>query len=240
MNIRGLTKFSLVDYPGKLACVVFVGNCNFRCPFCHNPYLVLDPESQPLIAEDDFLEFLQARRGKLEGVVISGGEPSLRKQLRAFAKKIKSMGFLVKLDTNGTNHKTVRELHDIGALDHLGVDYKAPSYRYAEVTGIERKDLVACVQATIGFALKARIPLDVRTTVHKSILSIEDLFDIREELDLIGIKDWTIQQFHPVELIDNGLLSIQSYSDMELLSISRRMSNTKVRGLKGVFIEEIA
>jgi len=237
MNIRGLTRFSLVDYPGKIACVVFVGNCNFRCRFCHNPYLVLDPESQPLIKESDFLEFLKGRKKKLDGVVISGGEPSLRKQLCVFAKRIKDMGFLVKLDTNGTNHKTVKELHELCSLNYLGVDYKAPSYRYAEVTGIDRKDLVARVQATIGYALKAGIPLDVRTTVHKSILSIEDLFDIREELDLIGIKEWTIQQFNPVELIDNNLLNIPSYSDMELLTISRRMSHTRVRGLKGVFLE---
>ncbi len=240
MNIRGLTKFSLVDYPGKLACVVFVGDCNFRCRFCHNPYLVLDPESQPLLDEDEFFKFLKARQRKLDGVVISGGEPSLRRQLLVFAMRIKALGFMVKLDTNGTNHKTVKALHEAGALDHLGVDYKAPSYRYAEVTGIDRKDLVGHVQATIGYALKKSIPLDVRTTVHRSILSIEDLFDIREELDLIGIKEWTIQQFHPVELIDNGLLSIPSYSDMELLKISQRMNNTKVRGLKGVFLEETA
>ncbi|MFA6714325.1 MAG: radical SAM protein, partial [Victivallaceae bacterium] len=111
MNIRGIRRFSLVDFPGKMACVVFVGDCNFRCAYCHNPCLVFDPESQPLISEDEFFGFLEKRRGKLDGVVISGGEPTLQKNLLPFVKKIKAMDFLVKLDTNGSLPEKVFAIH---------------------------------------------------------------------------------------------------------------------------------
>lgn len=239
MNIRGMIKFSLVDYPGKICCVLFVGDCNMRCPFCHNPHLVLDPGSQPQIREAQVMNFLKTRTGKLDGVVISGGEPTLRKSLPEFAAKLVEMGFNVKLDTNGGNPSLLKELRAKGLLQALGVDYKAPAAKYQELTRHKDPNIAAKVAETLRFAVEENIQLDVRTTVHKSLLSEEDLAVMREELDSFGVKGWALQQFNPVEVMDIGLNEIPSYGDLELLDISKKLGpNTKARGLKGVYLED--
>ena len=239
MNIRGMIKFSLVDYPGKICCVLFVGDCNMRCPFCHNPHLVLDPGSQPHIREAQALNFLKTRMGKLDGVVISGGEPTLRKNLPAFAEKLVEMGFEIKIDTNGSNPETLKALRSKGLLHALGVDYKAPASKYAELTGHHNAKIAERVAETLRFAVAEKMQLDVRTTVHKSLLSPEDLLAMRKELDSFGVSDWALQQFNPVEVIDEGLNHLPSYSDRELLDLSRTLGpDTKARGLKGIYLEE--
>lgn len=238
MNIRGLQAFSLIDFPGKLACVVFAGNCNLRCPYCHNPCLVFDPESQPEISEDQFFKFLDKREGRLDGVVISGGEPSLRRGLLGFIKKIKKKGFLVKLDTNGSLPEKIFELHHDAGLDALGVDYKAPAYRYNEVTRSDIPHLAENVLSVIAFAVKQQIKIDVRTTVHRQLLPESDLEIMRKELDNIGAVEWALQQFNPVDIIEEDLLQFETYSDTELLAIARSMSNTRVRGLKGIILHQ--
>ncbi len=237
MNIRGMQKFTLVDYPGKMACVVFVGECNFRCAYCHNPCLIFDPESQPLIEEEEVYNFLKTRVNKLDGVVVSGGEPSLRKGLGPFIEKIKQLGFLVKLDTNGSNPDEVIEHHKAGHIDALGVDYKAPPISYNKVSCSRVPDLAKKVHKLIKYAVDENIFIDVRTTVHKKLLSRDDLRAMRQELDDLGLKGWTLQQFNPVEIIDEDLLREPTYSDTELVSIAEKMKNTKVRGLKGIFID---
>jgi pyruvate formate lyase activating enzyme len=237
MNIRGLQRFSLVDYPGKLACIVFVGECNFRCPYCHNPCLVFDPESQPLITETEFFDFLSKRTGKLDGVVISGGEPSLRNALEDFASKIKEMGFFIKLDTNGSTPDRVIEMHRKGYIDAFGIDYKAPTELYNLISRNNAVNLAAKVRKLIKYAIDNNIPTDIRTTVHKSLLSEEHLREMRVELDTLGVRQWTLQQFHPVDIIDDNLLEQETYSDRDLLNISRSLgSDTKVRGLTGIHI----
>lgn len=237
MNIRGLHKFSLVDYPGKMACIVFVGECNCRCPYCHNPCLVFDPESQPHIEEAEVFAFLEKRKRKLDGVVISGGEPSLRSGLARFAGKIKEMGFLVKLDTNGSNPKTVIKCIDEGLIDALGVDYKATPELYNKIAGTHINDFAGKVHQVISYAVRKNIFIDVRTTVHKSLLSFNDLREMRKNLDAIGLKKWFLQQFHPVEIIDDKLLNEPTYSDEELLSFAKNIENTYVRGLKGIVVQ---
>ncbi len=236
MNIRGMQAFSMIDFPGKLACVVFVGKCNFRCPYCHNPALVLDPESQPEISEKKFLAFLDKRVGRLDGVVISGGEPSLRHGLTPFVKKIKDKGFLVKLDTNGSMPEKVFELHREAGFDSLGVDYKAPSGKYNEISRCGVPDVAGKVHSVIRFAVENRIPIDVRTTVHRNLLAPEDLQVMRNELSSLGQRQWTLQQFNPAELIDESLLQHGTYTDRELLSIAELLGDTQVRGLKGIII----
>lgn len=238
MNIRGMVRFTLVDFPGKMACVVFVGDCNFRCGYCHNPCLVFDPESQPLISEDKFFEFLAKRHGKLDGVVVSGGEPALRKPLLSFVRKIKDMGFLVKLDTNGSIPDQVTKIHDDVGLDALGVDYKAPLDKYNEVSQCHAPGLGEKTLEVIKFALDKNISIDVRTTVHKGLLSETDLKKMRDELSSAGLKNWTLQQFHPVEIIDDSLLEKETYSDRELLNIAESLGDTKVRGLTGIIINK--
>lgn len=237
MNIRGLQRFTLVDYPGKLACIVFVGECNFRCPYCHNPCLVFDPESQPLISEEELFGFLEKRRGKLDGVVISGGEPSLRCVLEDFARRVKEMGFLVKIDTNGSTPDKIIEMHKEGLVDALGIDYKAPAELYNIIARNRTDGLAGRVNKLIRYAVLNNIPVDIRTTVHKSLLSPEHLKQMRIELDTLGIDQWTLQQFHPTEIIDDDLLEQPTYTDHELLTISKDIGgNTKVRGLTGIHI----
>ncbi len=238
MNIRGMVRFTLVDFPGKMACVVFVGDCNFRCGYCHNPCLVFDPESQPLISEDEFFGFLKKRQGKLDGVVVSGGEPILRKPLLNFVKKIKALGFLVKLDTNGSIPEQVIKIHKEAGLDALGVDYKAPLAEYNKISRCNIPELGEKTLKVIKFAIDNNIFIDVRTTVHKALLSESDLQKMREELSSIGLKTWTLQQFNPGEIIDDSLLGKKTYSDHELLKIADSLGDTKVRGLTGIILNK--
>jgi len=236
MNIRGMRTFSMIDFPGKLACVVFAGNCNFKCAYCHNPSLVFDPESQPEITEKQFLSFLDKRVGRLDGVVISGGEPSLRRGLLSFVKKIKAKGFMIKLDTNGSTPEKVFEIHREAGIDALGVDYKAPSEKYHEITNCSIPELAEKVHSVIRFAVENNISIDVRTTVHKHLLSVDDLQTMRHELHSLGQKEWMLQQFNPAEIIDDSLLLHKTYTDTELLAIAGSFGDTKVRGLKGIII----
>jgi len=237
MDIRGLTKFSLIDFPGKISCILYAGGCNFRCPYCHNPHLVIDPESQPQLSDNFIFNFLKQRMGKIDGVVISGGEPSLSGALSGFTERIKSLGYLIKLDTNGSNPDVIISIHKNKCLDAIGLDYKATASGYMELTCSKLDDLVERVHKTISYAIQEKIPLDVRTTVHKRYHSPEILRLMREELNILGVSAWTLQQFHPAEIIDNTLASEPTYSDAELIDIAKDTGNhTRVRGLKGSFI----
>ncbi len=236
MNLRGLQPFSLIDYPGKIACVVFAGNCNLLCPYCHNPCLVLDPESQPEISETQFFNFLERRHERLDGVVISGGEPSLRQGLLNFIKEIKQRGFLVKLDTNGSFPERIFKIHREVGLDALGVDYKAPAARYNEITRSNIAMLAEKVLSVIEFAVKEGIKIDVRTTVHRALLDESELKIMRQELSNVGVREWVLQQFNPADIVEEELLRQESYSDRELLAVANMLGNTKVRGLRGVFL----
>ena len=232
MDIRGITKFTLVDYPGKIACILFVGNCNFRCPFCHNPYLVLYCETQPRISEKRIFAFLESRIGKIDGVVISGGEPAIYPNLSDFTARIKAMGFAIKLDTNGSFPERIISMAENGLIDMLGIDYKATAALYNQVAVSDINGLAEKVQSLIKYAVGKNIPYDIRTTVHKKILSENNLKTMRSELDNLGVKDWTLQQFHHTEVIDASLLEFDTYSDMELFAISRRLGeNTHLRGV---------
>jgi pyruvate formate lyase activating enzyme len=135
MKIGGLQKFSLLDYPGKISAVVFTQGCNFRCPYCHNPELV-DPERfQECIPEDEIFAFLETRRGKLEAVTVTGGEPTIQNGLSSFVRRIKDMGFMVKLDTNGSRPEVLEELIRHKLIDYIAMDIKAPLEKYEAVTG---------------------------------------------------------------------------------------------------------
>ncbi len=135
MVIHGLQKLTLLDYPGHTACTVFTARCPWRCPFCHNASLVLEPESQPTIPEEELFSFLARRKGLLDGVAVTGGEPTLQRDLPDFLRKIKSLGFAVKLDTNGTNPAMLRAILDEGLADYVAMDIKAGRENYSAVTG---------------------------------------------------------------------------------------------------------
>ncbi len=172
MNIAGLQKLTLLDYPGKTACTVFTHGCNFRCPFCHNALLVTH-RPEELISEDEFFSFLNKRQGILDGVCITGGEPTLQKDLIPFIKRIKDMGFLVKLDTNGAKPDVLKEVLDNGLADYVAMDIKASPERYSEATGIKDFDF-APVKESIHLLEESTVKHEFRTTVTEELHSEED------------------------------------------------------------------
>ncbi|MBF0122766.1 MAG: anaerobic ribonucleoside-triphosphate reductase activating protein [Candidatus Omnitrophica bacterium] len=181
MRIGGLLKFSLIDYPGKVAAVVFTQGCNYRCPFCHNPALVL-PElfTDPLV-EEDVLAFLEKRKDQLQGVVVTGGEPSIHNDLSEFLHKIKTMGYLVKMDTNGSRPDVLQNILDAKLVDFVAMDIKSSLESYCKATGVS-PDLDV-IKSSIRIIKDSGVEHEFRTTALKSIVSEEDMAAIKE---LIG------------------------------------------------------
>lgn len=237
MDIRGISYFSMVDYPGRLSAIIFCGHCNYRCPYCHNPCLVFDPASQPRVTEKELFHFLARRVGKLDGLVISGGEPTLQPDLADFALRVRAAGFKVKIDTNGSRPEVLAELHARGGVDALGIDYKCPADRYADFTRCDLPELAGQVARSIALAVGQDIPLDVRTTVHRALLTEADLRRMHLELQALGVKVWTLQQFHVVEVIDDDLAGRATWSDAELVAVARSISpEIRVRGITGRYL----
>ena len=191
MDIHGLQKMTLLDYPGKVACTVFLGGCDFRCPFCHNGELVEDPGPAQM-DEAGLLEFLRRRRGLLDGVCITGGEPLLRPDLAGPLKAIKDLGFLVKLDTNGTHPHRLRELVEAGLVDYVAMDVKNSPERYAETVGLEKLDL-APIRESVDYLLSGAVDYEFRTTVVKQFHDEGSFRAIG--LWLAGAKRYFLQSF---------------------------------------------
>ena len=189
---HGLNKLTLLDFPGHMACTVFTGSCNFRCPFCHNASLVNTPFSEPAISEEEILAFLSSRKNKLEGVCITGGEPTLYSNLPDFIKKIKDLSFLVKLDTNGTNPDMLISLVDNGLIDMVAVDVKSSLKNYELACGIKNPNLES-IERTFDFLLKNKVDYEFRTTVVDPIHTAEDFRDIGKRCK--GAKAYFLQQF---------------------------------------------
>jgi len=192
MVINGLNKLTLLDYPGMVACTVYTGGCNLRCPFCHNASLVLNKESQPLISKEDFFAFLKKRKKVLEGVCVSGGEPTLNSDLNIFIKEIKLAGYKVKLDTNGTNPIMLNNLIESGLIDYVAMDIKNSIAKYGETVGIPNFDCLPIKKST-NILMSSKIPYEFRTTVVKDFHNKEDLIKIGEWLE--GAKAYYLQQF---------------------------------------------
>ncbi len=209
MLIGGLQKLTLIDYPGKIACTVFTIGCNFDCAFCHNPELV-DPnkiKNQPIISEKDFFEFLGARQGVLEGVCITGGEPTLHQDLPEFIKKIKELGFAVKLDTNGSNPEVLKNLLNKNMIDYIAMDIKAPLK--SQISNLKSQIL-----ESIKIIKDSGIDYEFRTTVVPSLHSKEDIIKIAK--DLSPAKKYFLQQFYPSKTLNPDFQKEKSYSIEEL------------------------
>jgi len=195
--LGGLQKTTLIDYPGKIACTVFLTGCNFRCPWCYNPELVFGKHEK--ITEKYFFEFLKERKGLLEGVVVCGGEPTINKNLSSFLKKIKKMGYAVKLDTNGSNPAMLEKLIQEKLLDYIAMDIKAPlkTSNYGKAAGA-RVDL-AKIKKSIGIIKKSGVDYEFRTTFVPKLLSDKDIVNIAKTIK--GSKIYFIQQFKPGKTI---------------------------------------
>lgn len=179
MQLHGLSKLTLLDFPGHLACTAFTGICNFRCPYCHNAPLVLTPGACPVISEEEFFDFLSSRTGKLEGVCITGGEPTLQPDLPEFIAKIKSLGLLVKLDTNGYQPELLKTLLDAQLLDMVAMDIKNSRDFYAATAGIHEASFeLERIEKSITLLLLSGIRHEFRTTITKELHNVEQMQSI--------------------------------------------------------------
>lgn len=174
--ICGLQKMTLLDFPGKIACTVFLGGCNFRCPFCHNSELFMG-KPEKLMEDEEFFAFLKSRKGLLDGVCVSGGEPTLYKDLPVFLEKIKEMGFLVKLDTNGYRPQVLKDLVENKLVDYVAMDVKNSPAMYGQTVGLEKMDLAA-IEESLRFLIGGSVDYELRTTLVKPFhdrASIQDM-----------------------------------------------------------------
>jgi len=191
MKIGGLLKFSLIDYPAKIAAVIFTQGCNYRCPYCHNSELVLPELFNPSLNEDEVFAFLKKRQDRLEGVVITGGEPTIHNDLPVFLKKVKEMDYSVKLDTNGSNPEMLKELIDGKLVDYIAMDIKAPLDKYKIVAGIDNCE--ETVKESIEMIISSGIDHEFRTTLAKSLINEDDIKEMAEMVS--GCKQYRLQKF---------------------------------------------
>lgn len=192
MNIQGLQKLTLLDYPGHTACTVFTGGCNLRCPFCHNSPLVLTPEADLPFSEEDVFALLNKRKGILDGVAVTGGEPLIQKDIAAFLEKVKTEGFLVKLDTNGTFPEKLKELIDNSLVDYVAMDIKNSREKYALTSGVKNID-TAKIEQSISLLMTGSVDYEFRTTVVKEYHTVSDVEDIAMWIN--GAKKYFLQCF---------------------------------------------
>lgn len=191
MLISGLQKLTLLDYPGRVACTVFTGGCNFRCPFCHNAPLVLPERLVRDSSEEAVLAFLNKRRGVLDGVAVTGGEPLLHKDIGAFLEKVKALGFAVKLDTNGSFPDRLRALVRAGLVDRVAMDVKNSPALYEKTAGAAVD--MAAIACSRDFLLSGAVDYEFRTTVVKGLHTKESLMDAARWIR--GAKEYYLQQF---------------------------------------------
>lgn len=231
MLIGGLQKFTALDYPGKIAATVFTAGCNFRCPFCHNGEIVKigGEGSFDRMEEKEVLDFLRSRVGELDGVCITGGEPTLHLDLLDFIERIKEMGFLVKLDTNGSNIIAAKNAIDRNLADYFAIDIKTSFEKYHLVN---TPDGVAdIVLETIDYITNTGTPFELRTTVVPGIVALEDFDSIAEKINnknpeiLRNISRYSIQAFRPQKCLDKNFEKVIPYSDETLEIIAEKMRN---------------
>lgn len=230
VKVHGFNKLTLLDYPGRLACTVFLGHCNFRCPFCHNAGLVLNPEDEPVIPIEEILGTLKKRKGILDGVCITGGEPTVHKKLPEFVQQIKKLDYSVKLDTNGTNPQMVREMVKAGLLDYVAMDIKNSPDKYGETAGIARVDLEA-VNETVEFLKSGKVDYEFRTTVTRELHKKEDFLKIRKWLS--GSRRYFLQAYKESEQVIHPVYSSYSREQLENFRqlLLEEISQVEIRGI---------
>jgi pyruvate formate lyase activating enzyme len=210
--IKGIEKLSVIDYPGKMCSIVFLPDCNFRCPYCQNPDLINRPHKLPDISEEEIFDFLKDRRKWIDGICITGGEPCLHKGLPEFIKKVKGEGFLVKLDTNGSNPEMIEGLVREGLLDYIAMDIKAPLEGYGEVARAEINK--GKIQKSVDFIMNSGVEYEFRITVVPRLFKKGDIEKIGKWLK--GAERFFIQRFRPGKTLDKDFKKESTFSDKEL------------------------
>lgn len=231
VKIKSLQKLTLLDFPERVGCTVFVSGCNFRCPFCHNGSLVL-PERDTgdgYIDEEEFFSFLEKRRGMLTGVCISGGEPTLMPDLGDFAAKIKAMGYAVKLDTNGYRPEVLEKMIDGGLVDYVAMDIKSSRESYGRLTGLSNID-ISKIERSAEILMSGRVPFEFRTTVVGDWHTVEDFHSIGRWLR--GDEKYFLQDFRDSgDLISSGLYGYDKKDLLYLLNVLKEyIPNAELRG----------
>ena len=217
MNIAGLQKMTLLDYPGKVACTVFLQGCNFRCPFCHNSDL-LPGQGQPLMDDTQLLSFLEKRKGLLDGVCVTGGEPTLQPQLPRLLQSIKALGYAVKLDTNGARPQVLRQLVEAGLVDYVAMDIKNSREEYPKTAGI-KEGLLPQVEESIRYLISGKVDYEFRTTVVSQLHSAETIAAMGKWVYGLSqgakIKRWFLQCYVDRESVLTSGLSAPAKEEME-------------------------
>jgi pyruvate formate lyase activating enzyme len=228
MDINGIQKLTLLDYPGQCACTVFLAGCNLRCPFCHNASLVLGG-AEAAMTEEELLAFLGKRKGLLDGVCVTGGEPTLRPDLPDFIRKIKSMGYLVKLDTNGSNPNMLRQLIDAKLVDYVAMDIKNCPERYAQTCG--GVDILPQVAESLAILKENRVEYELRTTLCKPFHDENAMEAMGKWLS--GTKNYYLQNF-----VDSGDLigsEVSGFTKEEMEALHKcvlpHIPTTRIRGI---------
>ena len=240
MKILGIEKLTLIDYPGKLASIVFLGGCNFRCPFCYSSELVLPEKinNSLEITKDYFFNFLKEKKGLIDGLVICGGEPTIHKELPEFIKKIKDMGFLVKLDTNGSNPKMLENLIKQKLIDYVAMDIKSSlenqklnikyqnnkskiKNKYEIATGV--KVNLKDIERSVNILKKGLVDFEFRTTIVPTIHKKEDFLSIAKWIGGKEIK-YYLQNFRAEKTIDKNFEKIRPFEEKEIEEIIKEIS----------------
>ena len=230
MRIQGLQKLTLLDFPERTACTVFTAGCNFRCPFCHNASLVVDIPKEAEISEEEFFSFLKKRQGILDGVCISGGEPLLQPNIEDFMRKIKNMGFAIKLDTNGSFPEKLEMLVENGLVDYVAMDIKNCPELYGVTAGVETVDIES-IKKSVEYLKEGHVPYEFRTTVVKHYHN-EDSFE-RVGQWLTGADKYFLQNFvDSGDLIGKKTRGCSEEEMKEFLAIVQKyVPSAKMRGM---------
>ena len=234
-GIKGFVPLSMLDWEGHLVTTVFLGECNFRCPFCHNASLVLDSKNMPDIPVSMIKETLISKRGWVDGVCISGGEPTINGALPELARHIKNLGFQVKLDTNGTQPRMLKKLIDAGIIDAVAVDIKTSFSKYPLAT--RRPDLSDKVKESIGVLIQAetnnKLEAEFRTTVVPTLVNKDDILEIASYLKKAGARRYFLQQFNPKAVLSAEAADIKPFSQEVLAEMAQEASKILPTYLRG-------
>jgi pyruvate formate lyase activating enzyme len=222
IDIKGFLETSFVDWPGKVCSVIFLPGCNFRCPYCHNHELIFNSQNLKSFSLKEIIKKLRGFEGWIDGVCISGGEPTVHSSLPWLVKEIKRGGFLVKLDTNGTHPVLLKNLIDAKELDYVAMDVKAPldDNHYSRCAGCP-VDLEK-IKKSIKILKDAPIPVEFRTTVVPKLLSEEDIYQLTRQLK--GVKTFTLQNFNPINPLDPSFKDLSPYEESKLQEMKKKVS----------------
>lgn len=229
MNFHGLQKMTLLDFPSKVSCTLFTGGCNFRCPFCHNALLVTEPSKSDATPEEEILSFLKKRQGLLDGVCITGGEPLLYKELPEFLKKVRELGFAVKVDTNGSFPQRLEDIINQGLCDYVAVDIKNSREKYGKTVGLSDFD-ISPVEKTVELLKRNLVPYEFRTTVVKELHEISDIENIAKWI--APAENYFLQQFNDSGNLIGRNLSAHLPETLEEMrkAASKYIPNVQIRG----------